>query len=112
MSELLNPNRKDISTIYENEFVQMAEVDVSLEELLETRERLIHDINNMTENERQFLLSVKNKTPDFSLLEMENPDLIADLPSVKWRLINLAKMSPAKHAKAFKDLHDVLYPER
>jgi len=62
MSELLNPNRKDISAIYENEFVQMAEVDVSLEELLETRERLIHDINtNMTENERQFLLSVKNK---------------------------------------------------
>ena len=31
MSELLNPNRKDISSIYENEFVQMAEVDVSQE---------------------------------------------------------------------------------
>ncbi|MNL74150.1 hypothetical protein D3C87_1997240 [compost metagenome] len=64
----------------------------------------------MTENERQFLLSVKNMTPDFSLLEMENPELIAELPSVKWRLINLAKMSPDKHAKAYEALRLVLYP--
>lgn len=112
MSELLNPNRKDISGIYESEFVQMSSVDVSLEELLETRERLIRDINqDMTENERQFLLSVKNKTPDFTLLEMQNPELIAELPSVKWRLINLEKMSEEKHKKAFENLKSVLYPD-
>ncbi len=111
MAELLNPNRKDISGIYESEFIQMTEIDVSLEELLETRERLIHDINvNMTENERQFLLSVKNKTPDFSLLEMKNPELIAELPSVKWRLINLEKMSAEKHKQAYINLESVLYP--
>jgi predicted nucleotidyltransferase component of viral defense system len=111
MSELLNPNRKDIAEIYESEFVQMADVDISLDELLEIREKLIYDINtSMTENERQFLLSVKNMTPDFSLLEMENPELIAELPSVKWRLINLAKMSPDKHAKAYEALRLVLYP--
>lgn len=111
MSELLNPHRKDISAIYESEFVQMSEVEISLEELLEIRERLINDINkSMTDNERKFLLSVKNITPDFSLLEMENPELIAELPSVKWRLINLAKMSPDKHAKAYEVFKKVLYP--
>jgi predicted nucleotidyltransferase component of viral defense system len=112
MAELLNPNRKDISGIYENEFFQMTEIDVSLEELLETREKLIFDINNsMTENERQFLLSVKSKTPDFSLLEMENTKLIADLPSVKWRLINLKKMTNEKHKQAYANLEAVLYPK-
>lgn len=113
MAELLNPSRKDISKIYENEFVQMTEIDVSLEELLETREKLILDINNnMTENERQFLLSVKSKTPDFSLLEMENPKLIAELPSVKWRLINLKKMTNEKHKQAYANLEAVLYPKK
>jgi len=111
MSELLNPHRKDIKAIYENEFVQMADVDTSFDELLEVRERLINDINkDMTENERQFLLSVKNMIPDFSLLEMQNPELIAELPSVKWRLINLAKMPQEKHTKAYEALKSVLYP--
>ena len=46
MSELLAPNRKDISEIYETEFKQMAEVDVPLEQLEEARENLIHQINS------------------------------------------------------------------
>lgn len=111
MSELLNPNRKDISTIYENEFVQMAEVDISLDELLDVREQLIRDINNnMTDNERKFLLSFKGKQPDWSLLEMEKPEQLAGLPSVKWRMINLEKMSEARHRQAFANLERVLYP--
>jgi len=111
MSELLNPNRKDISEIYESEFVQMSDVDISLEELIDIRERLINDINSsMTKKERNFLLSIKNMTPDFSLLELEDPDLIANLPSVKWKLINLAKMPVDKHAKAYEALRLVLYP--
>jgi len=111
MSELLDPNHNDIAEIYESEFIQMAEIDVSLEELLSTMERLINDINTyMTENERQFLLSVKNKNPKWELLEMENPDHIAALPSVKWRLFNLEKMSQAKHALAYAKLEAVLYP--
>lgn len=113
MSELLNPNRKDISEIYESEFVQMAEIDISLDELIEVRERLINDINtDMTDNERQFLLSVKNKAPNWELLEMENSALIAELPSVKWRLINLEKMKADRHATAYANLEQVLYPKK
>ena len=109
MAELLNPNRKDISG-YEMEFAQMAEIEVSLEELLSVREKLIADINKeMTDSERKFLLSVKNKTPDWALLGLD-ATLVSELPSVKWRLINLNKMSENKHVTAYKNLEAVLYP--
>jgi predicted nucleotidyltransferase component of viral defense system len=110
MAELLNPNRKDISGIYEMEFAQMAEIEVSLEELLSVREKLIADINKeMTDSERKFLLSLKNKTPDWALLGLDAA-LVSELPSVKWRLINLNKMSENKHVTAYKNLEAVLYP--
>ncbi len=110
MAELINPNRKDISGIYEMEFAQMAEIEVSLEELLSVREKLIADINKeMTDSERKFLLSVKNKTPDWALLGLDAA-LVSELPSVKWRLINLNKMSENKHVTAYKNLEAVLYP--
>jgi predicted nucleotidyltransferase component of viral defense system len=113
MAELLNPNRKDIAEIYENEFRQMAEIDVSLDELIAIREKLIHDINkDMTDNERKFLLSFKNKKPNWALLEMDNTELIAALPSVKWRMVNLEKMTTAKHKQAYQYLEAILYPDK
>jgi predicted nucleotidyltransferase component of viral defense system len=112
MAELLNPNRKDIAEIYHNEFIQMADVDISLEELLAIREKLIYDINHdMTENERKFLLSFKNKKPDWTLLEMDNTELIAALPSVQWRMANLEKMTEARHKLAYEKLEAVLFPK-
>ena len=111
MSELLNPNRKDITQIYESEFRQMTTVEVSLKELLEVRERLITDLNqNMTEDERKFLLSSKNKKPDWSLLGVADPDTVAALPSVRWRMINLEKMSTAKHKEFYDRLAAILFP--
>lgn len=113
MSELLNPNRKDISQIYETEFRQMTTVEVSLAELLEVRERLIADLNqSMTEEERKFLLSFKNKKSDWSLLGVANPDAVAALPSVRWRRINLEKMSTVKHKQAYERLAAILFPEK
>lgn len=111
MSELLDPHRKEITDIYETEFRQMAEVDVPLEQLEEARENLIHQINSqMTENEKQFLLSFKNKTPDWSLLEMKNIEIIANLLSVLWKMINLNRMPEQKHKEAYDKLKKVLYP--
>ena len=111
MAELLNPNRKDIAGIYENEFIQMAETEISLEDLIAVREKLIYDINNdMTDNERKFLLSFKNKKPDWALLEMENTELIAALPSVQWRMVNLEKMTETKHKQAYENLEAILFP--
>ena len=110
MSELLAPNRKNISEIYETEFKQMAEVSIPLVQLEEARENLIHQINSqMTDSERKFHLSFKSKTPDWNLLEMENITVIANLPSVLWKMINLEKMSVRKHKEAFNKLQSILY---
>ena len=111
ISELLAPNRKDISEIYETEFKQMAEVDVPLQQLEEARENLIHQINSqMTDNEKKFLLSFKSKTPNWNLLEMENSTVIANLPSVLWKMINLEKMPIQKHKEAYDKLQNILFP--
>jgi len=111
MSELLAPNRKDISEIYDTEFKQMAEVDVPLEQLEAARENLIQQINeNMTVNEKKFLLSFKNKIPDWNLLEMHNVEIIANLPSVLWKMKNLQQMPIQKHKEAYNKLQNILFP--
>lgn len=112
ISELLAPNRKDLAEVYETEFRQMAKVDVPLEQLEEARETLINLINaNMTDNEKKFLLSFKNKKPDWNLLEMDNIDTIANLPSVRWKMINLEQMPHQKHQEALQKLQHILYPK-
>jgi predicted nucleotidyltransferase component of viral defense system len=111
MAELLAPNRKDISEIYVTEFMQMAQVDVPLVELEQAREDLINQINqDMTENERNFLLSFKSKTPNWELLEMDNINIIKNLPSVRWKLINLEKLPTQKHKEAYDKLKNILFP--
>lgn len=111
MAELLAPNRKDIREIYVTEFMQMAQVDVPLVALEQAREDLINQINlDMTENERKFLLSFKSKTPNWELLEMDNIDIIKNLPSVRWKLINLEKLAPLKHKDAYDKLKNILFP--
>jgi predicted nucleotidyltransferase component of viral defense system len=106
IAELLRPKLKDIRSIYEGEFANMAEKDVPLEELEEVRERLIQLIHEgLTEQERKFLLSFKSREPDWALLGLEG---VSDLPAIKWKQINLSKMSEDKHAQAYKKLTDVI----
>ncbi|MGF7229921.1 nucleotidyl transferase AbiEii/AbiGii toxin family protein [Arachidicoccus sp.] len=111
MSELLAPHRKDIGDIYVSEFADMAEVNIPIEELEQTREHLIDIIHkNMTDNERNFLLSFKGRNPNWDLLGLENIDEVSNLPSVQWKLMNLKNMDIVKHTKALDKLKTVLYP--
>jgi len=106
IAELLRPKLKDISSIYEGEFANMAEKDVSLEELEQVRERLIQLIHEgLTKEERKFLLSFKNREPDWALLGLNG---VSDLPAIKWKQINLSKMPKDKHAQAYRKLADVI----
>jgi predicted nucleotidyltransferase component of viral defense system len=106
MAELLNPHRKDIQSVYEGEFANMAEIHVSIEALEEARENLIQSIQQgLTEDEKQFLLSFKRRSPNWPLLGLEG---IEDLPAVKWKLLNLNKMPEDKHTLALGRLHRVL----
>jgi predicted nucleotidyltransferase component of viral defense system len=106
MAELLDPPRKDIRSIYEGEFLNMAEISVTREELEEVRERLITTIHaELTSDEKHFLLSFKSKVPEWTLLGVDG---VEKLPAVRWKMINLLRMSKDKHDKAFKILENIL----
>ncbi|HIO97122.1 MAG TPA: nucleotidyl transferase AbiEii/AbiGii toxin family protein [Leucothrix sp.] len=106
--ELFNPIEKDISDLYDGEFKNMAFVSTSLNSLEESRKELIQIINeSLLDNEKAFLLSFKNKVPDWGLLDLEG---IKDLPAVRWKLENLHRMKADKHALAYNKLESHLLP--
>lgn len=106
MAELLTARRKDIAEAFEKEFKDMTSEPVTLAALLEAREQMIGHIRRaMTDRDRKFLLSVKNKAPDWSLIDLPN---VAELPAVKWKLLNLGRMSADKHRLAVDRLEKVL----
>ena len=107
--ELLNPNLIDLDTPYALEFEGMTKKPVTLEELLETRIRLVRDIRERCDdNVKTFLRSLHDAEPDFSVIDRVRA---ADLPAVKWKLINLKKLkaeNPEKHAGQREELDAVL----
>lgn len=106
MSELLLPNLLDIGDIYQKEFLGMTQLAVNYEELIDVRKKLINTIQaDLTNNERLFLISIKEGSPDWSLLPIEN---IEKLPALQWKLINIKKMNKNSHQQALDKLKKVL----
>ena len=106
MVELLNPSLSDIRSVFENEFKDMTLENVTCEDLEQTREELISIIyKGLTTQEKQFIVSVKEVVPQWNLLGLEGID---NLPAVRWKLMNIKKMNPSKHAKAVRKLRDYL----
>lgn len=106
MAELLAPNRLDIKAVYATEFVGMTNTPVALEQLLAVREQMIATLHRLlTDQDREFLLSVKRGKPDWGLCALPNA---ANLPAVRWKLHNLAAMKPAQHKQALAKLERAL----
>lgn len=106
LAELLNPVRKEIADLYHGEFANMAEIEVTLAELLAVREVLIEQLSaSLTAEERRFLLSFKKYAPEWALLGLPG---VEHLPAVKWKLHNLQQMDKKKHAAAFAGLAALL----
>lgn len=106
MSELLDPVRKDVRHIYENEFAGMAAVDTAYDELIAARETLIETIRRqLTDAERAFLLALKAGEPQWPLLGIDGID---KLPAIQWKLRNLRRMEKRKHDEALAKLKAVL----
>jgi len=104
--ELLDPGFADISLPFNNEFQGMTLEDVACEDLEKTREKLVSVIaEELTLSERQFILSIKEGNPQWNLLGIEG---VENLPAVKWKLLNIRLMNPAKHKKAIQKLRDYL----
>jgi hypothetical protein len=102
MNELLNPTFKDISHQFTVEFEGLTFNPITLDELNLAREKLVTQLlSDLTEREKQFLISVKSKKPQWNLIEVGH---IKDMPAVKWKLLNLEKMDKKSHEKALTNL--------
>ena len=102
--ELLNPNKIDISNMYETEFLGMTDEEITLQTLLDSRDELIKSINlSLSKKEKQFIISFKNKKPEWNLLGLEN---IESLPAIRWKQYNLEKMQEQKHKIALDKLRN------
>jgi len=90
MVEILNPQMKNIRDIFEKEFKSMIAENITVETLEMTRNNLVEILQQeFTPDERRFIVSVKQGQPRWNLLELEG---IKDLPAVKWKLLNIARM--------------------
>lgn len=102
MNELLNPTFKDISQQFTVEFEGLTFNPITLDELNLAREKLVTQLlSDLTEREKQFLVSVKSKKPQWDLIEVDH---IKNLPAVKWKLLNLEKMDKKRHEDALTKL--------
>ena len=92
--DTLAPNRKDMGAVFQTGLVGLMINHVTLDELELAREQLITEIvGNMPDKHREFILTFFKGKPNWSLLDVPNVEL---LPAVRWRMINLEKISPEK----------------
>lgn len=96
--ELLDPNLIELDLPYAREFEGMTATEVPLADLAATRDQLIADIKTrLDDRAKSFLLSLHDCAPDFDVIGYPGA---ANLPAVRWKLINLEKLksgNPAKH---------------
>jgi len=71
---------------------------VTCELLEEARQRLFEEIKTgLTDEEKLFIVSVKEGKPQWDLFGLAR---IERLPALRWKLINIEKMTPKKHSQA------------
>ncbi|AEP29373.1 nucleotidyl transferase AbiEii/AbiGii toxin family protein [Brumicola nitratireducens] len=88
--EVMQPNWKDLSAVFRSEFEGMTFVAVTEDELKQTRIKMLDALKHHFDNrDAEFLLSFKRGQPNWTLFDEPS---IADLPAVKWKLRNIAKL--------------------
>lgn len=88
--ELLAPNEKDVADEFAHEFAGMTAEPIDLDALLSARKRMIGDIQaRLNGNAAEFLMTLQAAEPDFTLIGLPQA---ADLPAIKWKLLNLNKL--------------------
>lgn len=104
--EIIRPNFQDQRSALDNQFSGMTDEPFSYEEYESVREQLIKTIKNeLTYEDKEFLLSIKNVTPDWSIYDFQR------FPSINWKLQNLQKLkdnNPEKHQEQYNTLRKKL----
>lgn len=100
--EMLYPNLLDQRAAMANQFNGMSDEPFTYKDFEANRNLLIQTIHeNLTDVDKQFLLSFENGTPDWSFYNFE------DYPAVQWKLQNLQKLKETnakKHSTQFEKL--------
>lgn len=100
--EVIDPTRKDVRRLYEDEFRQMTNVAVECDDLISAREKAVSLLKKgLTLPERRFLVSVKEGSPEWDLLGFAG---IENLPALQWKVMNVQKMDLKKHKDYLKKL--------
>lgn len=107
IAEVLEARPKDLHAPYRAEFEGMAVGSTTtIDELRGARTALVHDlVDGMPQPHRVFLASFKRGTPAWDLTGIPH---IRDLPTVRWKEANLARMTPNQRARAVERLEAVL----
>ena len=104
--EIIDPNLQDQRSTLERHFAGMSNEDFSYEEFETIRRRLIDTIHkSITTEDKEFLLSVKNLEPDWSIYDFSR------FPAIKWKLQNLQRLkenNSDKHSQQYEYLKKTL----
>lgn len=102
INEVITPNFQDQRSALSNQFSGMTDEDFSYAEYESIRGKLVATIHqNLTDRDKEFLLSVKNVTPNWSIYDFQR------FPSINWKLQNLQKLkdkNPDKHREQYEML--------
>ncbi len=102
LHEIIRPNFSDQRATMVNHFEGMSADPFSYEDFEAYREKLVDIIHsNLTERDKEFLLSFKKLTPNWEIHDFER------FPSVQWKLKNLRDLKVQNPSK-LQDLHDEL----
>lgn len=108
--ELLNPNLKPIDIVFEKEFAGMTFLPVTINDLEETRYRLIDDIRRrLTGPVAVYLQTLVRGSPDFEAIGLS---VANELPAIRWKLQNIDKLrasNPKKYGEQVAALEALLH---
>ncbi len=96
----------NLAAVFESQFRGMTREPVTIEWLLDARERLLARVAELLDNAAQaFLISVEREAPDFSLIGLPQA---AELPGVRRKLQNLGLRTTAKREADHRQLIETL----
>lgn len=110
INEVIAPNFQDQRSALDNQFSGMTDEKFKYEEFEAIREKLVEKVHQgLTERDKEFLLGVKNLTPNWSIYDFQR------FPSINWKLQNLQKLkdkNPDKHREQYEALKKKLYKRK
>lgn len=102
MHEMIKPTLLDQRLLFTEQFQGMVENSPTYEELELAREKLVDTVGiELSSADKEFLMSVKKGTPNWDHLGLNKVEL---LPGIKWKMVNIERMSPERRYDSLKKL--------